>query len=495
MGLIQRQGLKYSIVNWIGVFIGALSTLFVFPNALEEYGLMRFILDTSALLFPLLTFGINSITIRFFPYFEDKTAEHNGFLGFLLIWGGISLCIVLCVGLCFKDPIFAYYSVKSPLFKSYMWLIIPAMLFITMNNILYQYSVNFKRIVIPSLLLDVSQKIILPLLVIAYLYKWINLDWMLAFLIIYLGAVTIGFVWYIIHIKSWFTRINLQVFTPELRSKIKDYALFGLVGGLGALVISKLDTWLVSTFLSLRINGIYSISTFVANVMEVPARAVLGISIPLISKYWKDQNMLEIKNLYQKASLNLLILGLLLFGVFWVSVDVFFIIIANSQEMITGKYVILLLGIGRLIDMATGLNNYILNFSPYFKYSYIQIVIPALLSAILGVWLTPIFGMVGAATATLSAVFCYNAISVILNWHFFKMQPFDKNTGRVIIIAFIAFGIAFLIPFSLFHWLFAAIIRSGTFAILFLALIWKSKVSPDLNSTIDKFISTTLIKK
>jgi predicted membrane protein len=75
------------------------------------------------------------------------------------------------------------------------------------------------------------------------------------------------------------------------------------------------------------------------------------------------------------------------------------------------------------------------------------------------------------------------------------MQPFDKNTGRVIIIAFIAFGIAFLIPFSLFHWLFAAIIRSGTFAILFLALIWKSKVSPDLNSTIDKFISTTLIKK
>ena len=42
MGVIQRQGTKNSIIGMVGVSIGALATLFIYPHALEAYGLVRF---------------------------------------------------------------------------------------------------------------------------------------------------------------------------------------------------------------------------------------------------------------------------------------------------------------------------------------------------------------------------------------------------------------------------------------------------------------------
>lgn len=488
MGLIQRQGLKYSIVNWVGVLIGALSTLFLFPNTLEEYGLIRFVLDTSMLLFPLISLGSNSIIVRFFPYFEDKDKEHNGFLGLLFIWGGIGFGVVTVLFFLFQHQISAFYELKNPLLRQYLWIILPVAFFTTINTILFQYANNFKRIVIPSLLFDVSQKFILPVLIIAYL----RLDWsistLLFALVIYLSAVTVGFGAYLSHLKALYLKPNFSILSPELRQQIKDYALFGIVGGLGSIIILKLDSWLVGTYINLKSNGIYSISAFIANVMEIPSRAVISIGITLIARYWKEENLVEIEVLYKKASLNLLIMGLLIFGAFWISVDSFYGIIANSKEMGNGKYVILVLGLGRLIDMATGLNNYILNYSKYFKYSYLQILLPAGISLATGFWLTPLYGMTGAAISTLIAVTSYNGISLFINWHFFRIQPFSIYALKAIGLGLTAFLIVNFIPDIHTLPFLTLVIRSGSFCAFFVLLLYKFHISTDLNTAIDKLI-------
>ena len=42
MGIVQRQGIRIAIVSYLGVLIGALNTLFVFPQVLgpEKQGLL-----------------------------------------------------------------------------------------------------------------------------------------------------------------------------------------------------------------------------------------------------------------------------------------------------------------------------------------------------------------------------------------------------------------------------------------------------------------------
>ncbi len=486
MGIFQRQGLKYSIVNWLGILVSGLSTIFIFPLALEAYGLVRFLLDTSLLLFPVVSLGASYLILRYFPYFEHKPSLHHGFLGLMLLMGFTGCLLLTVVAIAFKDPIYARYATKNPLFTVYLWLVIPILFLNTANTIFFRYSINFKRIVIPSILLDVMPKVVAPVMIWAYIQQWLDMDGVLVCLIAYLLLSSIGFIAYIIHLKAWRIRFDLSFMPAQLKKEMWQYARYGIISGSAVILISKLDTWLVGSLLDLKKGGIYALSSFIANMIEVPSKALVGIGAPLISKYWMDGNSKEMEDLYRKVSINLLIMGLLLLGAFWVSVDAFFSIVANSEEMRRGKYVILILGLARLVDMATGLNNHLLLYSPKFRYSYIQIIIPAITSICLGYYWTLNYGMIGTAWATFISVVLYNAISLFINWYFFKLQPFQSNSVAALSIALVAYAIVWLLP-DLPNPIFSGVMRSSVFLVLSIVLIYYFKLSPDFNTMLTKF--------
>ena len=85
MGVVQRQGFKYSIINFIGVGIGILSTLFIYPNALEIIGLFRSLFDASVLATIIVLLGSPTSAVRFFPKYRDDETSHKGLLSWLLI--------------------------------------------------------------------------------------------------------------------------------------------------------------------------------------------------------------------------------------------------------------------------------------------------------------------------------------------------------------------------------------------------------------------------
>jgi len=66
MGVIQRQGLKSSIVSYIGVAIGAISTIYVYPYALEILGLFRAMFDGAVLIGIIVLMGSSIAAVRFF---------------------------------------------------------------------------------------------------------------------------------------------------------------------------------------------------------------------------------------------------------------------------------------------------------------------------------------------------------------------------------------------------------------------------------------------
>jgi hypothetical protein len=96
-------------------------------------------------------------------------------------------------------------------------------------------------------------------------------------------------------------------------------------------------------------------------------------------------------------------------------------------------------------------------------------------------------GLTGAAISTCSAVILYNLFSVALNWYFFKMQPFSWNALKVLGLAAICFLLVSWIPAPDNPW-FAIVLKSGTFASLFSAAAFFTKISPDLNGMLLKFL-------
>ena len=87
MGTIKRQSIFSTIYVYIGIFIGYINVTLLYPTILgsEGFGFTRFLISTGAILGVFAQMGLSGITIRFFPFFQDKDNQHNGFLSFALL--------------------------------------------------------------------------------------------------------------------------------------------------------------------------------------------------------------------------------------------------------------------------------------------------------------------------------------------------------------------------------------------------------------------------
>ncbi len=484
MGVIRRQSLKHSAVNLVGLCIGAVSTLFIYPHSLETNGLVVVLLQVGMISLPLLTLGGNTVALRFFPRFQDKKTGHNGFLPLLL-----TMCLLGCLltGLlawAFWEPFSAFMVKRSKgdpaILLRYLWMAAPLACFYSVGVILSIYSYNFKRIVVPSLLIDFSQKIVQPSLVIAVWQQWIPLGAAVWGLIIHAFLVMIGMAAYLRWLGEWHWRPYWKFLTPELRKELFRFVGFGALGGFALQTASKIDIFMVGSLSTLESATVYSIAAYIAAAIDIPTKSLYAASASSVAKYIVDDNRTEMESLYKKVSINLLVVGLLVFGAVWLSIDSLFKIIPNGTVVATGKYVLLFIGISRIIEMSTGLNNYMVYYSRYYIWSLVSLGIVAVINIACNIWLIPLVGITGAAISTLISVTCYNSVNILLVRLKFGVMPFSGNTWRALLLAVAVYFVVQFMPLTNISLLDIAI-RSGLYMLGFGILVLRMRISPDIN--------------
>lgn len=481
MGVIRRQSLKHSAVNLMGLGVGAISTFFIYPHALEAYGLAQVLLSIGLLGLPILTLGANTVAIRFFPRFEDKASGHHGFLPLLLALVGLGSGASLVLGLFFWTPFSQMLEHRSPLLHDYLWMGIPIAFCFVTSSVLAVYSANFKRIVVPSLLLDFSQKLALPILIFAVWQEWLSLQMALYGLMAHAVLVTTGMILYLRHLGQWHWKPDKAFLTPELRKEIMQFILFGAFGGFALLVAAKSDIFMVGSLSAVKAAGIYSIASYLATVIEIPTKSLYSASASSVAKYLAEDNRPELEKLYKSVSINLLVAGLLLFGALWVSVDALFQLLPNGAELAQGKWVLLFIGLSRIVEMGTGLNNYLVYYSQYYRYSLLSLGALAVTNILLNFWLIPLMGITGAALATLLSISGYNAISLGLVWLKFRLFPFTRHTLQALGLAAGAYLLVWSVPVFGIPFV-DLVLHSGVYVLLFGFSVLYFRVSGDLNA-------------
>ena len=247
MGVVQRQGFKYSIINFIGVGIGILSTLFIYPNALEIVGLFRSLFDASVLATIIVLLGSPTAAVRFFPKYRDDASSHQGFLSWLLIIyaGGFILFMLFFPFISEFVREFIFHD-RNKMFEDFIIYIVPLTFCIGLINLLARYISNFRRIVIPSIFENLTIKITLPLIILMYLYNWITVEGVVICIVVSYIIATIGTTAYLYKIGHY--RLTKPSILND-QAALKEYSRFSwysMLTGVGSQVAFRIDGLMVA---------------------------------------------------------------------------------------------------------------------------------------------------------------------------------------------------------------------------------------------------------
>ncbi|MDA8692993.1 polysaccharide biosynthesis C-terminal domain-containing protein [Saprospiraceae bacterium] len=493
MGIIKRQSIKSSIVNFFGAAIGALATLFVYPLDLEIYGFAQFLYSTATLLIPLGTLGVLSIIVRYYPKFNTKDSNnYNGFLSLVLMALSTAFSIFLIFWFLFNDLFLSLFDkIKmdaSKLADNQIYILVLLAFLILLNFVTYQ-SANKLRIVVPNIIQTLGFKIFLPLWVLAFVYLGISETQFAYGVVAFFGVASLLILVYLKLIDA-IKFGKIQKPTKDFSYKeMAKYSMFGSFNQLSNGIALRIDSFMVTMFIGFGANGIYNIALFIANVLEIPTKSIYQISGPIISKAWEENDTEEISVIYKKASANLFLFGSFVFLGIWYLLDDLIKLSSNPDGFTNVKMIFLLLGIGKLTDMVTSVNSQILIFSKLYKYNLLFLIVLAVSNLILNYIFIPKYGIIGAALATTISLILYNVIKVIFIFKAFKMHPFSFSGLKVLFILIPMTFVTYLLPIELRPII--SILVKGTFVtLIFLPIAYFWNISEDANelvrSTINK---------
>ncbi|MBK6903444.1 MAG: polysaccharide biosynthesis C-terminal domain-containing protein [Saprospirales bacterium] len=412
MGIIIRQSVRQSIVQYIGIGIGLFSTLFIYPLALSETGLMRFVINTAQLVTPFCLLGTHVLAVRFFPVFKDEQTRHHGLLGLL---HGVALAGVAVFSLLYFtygnqfEGLFADQPAEYLPFLTYT---VPLVFFMVFSYLYSAYASNFHKVVYPAIFHELLPKIGLPVLVLLFFLQWIGLDGMMNGVLAVFAAVFLAQLLYLMSLREFSLRQPDKGFiTRPLRKELFQFGSVNILSNWAYMLSNRIDLFMLGLMLgpeAFKGVGIYAILYLMSEVIDTPRKAVMNISSPIIAKAWKENDLGHLKELYEKSSLNQFLAGWLLFLGIWAALDGLFVLMPNGEEIAPYAWVVFFLGISKVSEMLTGVNSLIIQHSRYFRFNFYSVLLLAIVNILNNLWLIPLYGMLGAAIATFISVVSYN---------------------------------------------------------------------------------------
>lgn len=492
MGIVIRQSIRSSIIAYLGVIIGYVNLLWLYPYYLSsgQIGLLRLIQSSAFILATFGQFGLPQVTIKYFP----ELKQQKGFLSFVLAAGTAGFMIFSIVALLFRQPLVAYFSKESALFVEYFQVTLLITLFLIQFQILESYCRSNLKIVIPTAIRDIQLRLITTLLVLLYGMEVISFDWMIQGLVFLYISLAISLGIYLISIKRFRLSFSFDFLQNGVFRKLMRYGLYSLLGAGGTQIVLQIDSVMVSAALGLEATGVYTIAFFIGVVIEMPKRSITQITAPLISQAFQKNDMAHVLTLYRQTSINQLIIGSLLLIGIWANLTNIYQFIPNNEVYIAGMNVVLFIGLGKLTDMFFGVNGEIIVMSKYYRFNVVAVSILAVLTIGLNQLLIPTYGIEGAAIASFLAMAIFNLSKFTFVLVKFGIQPFTLSSLKFGLIAGLSLLINYLLP-AIENVFVDIALRSSIITLAIMLPTYFFKISPEVNGLVDNLLKRLLPKR
>lgn len=438
MGIVVRQSLKASIVYYIGTIIGTINVIFLYNIFLnqDELGLVAgSLISIPIIIAAFAQLGIPHIIVRFFPHFEDISNGHNGFFNFVILSPIFGILLFAIGFFSLQGEIIGIYKTHSPLLPLYFWLIFPITLAFIYISVLEAYIRVHYRIVYPGIIKEIFQRLSNSVLIILYGLKFIDFQWLLVLIMVSYWVNVIFLVVYIKKLKVLFLNWSLNVFRSPVFKEMCIYGCWVILAGGSFAMIQHLEKVMLPAYAGgLTSTAIFDVNSRIALMIAVPKNMVGSISAPLLASAYKTGDFEQQQTLYQKSTINLFIVGTLIFLLIWLNINDIYNLIPNGDLYKVGIWVILFVGLSKIIDMLTGLNSELLINSKFYKWDLIFYVVLSIIIVMANLILIPTYGYNGAALASLGSLLIYNIVKFLFIWKKMGFQPFNKTTVQALIL-------------------------------------------------------------
>lgn len=486
MSTIRRQSIISSLVIYFGFAIGLLNTYFFTKEGLftaADYGLISIFMPLALLMMAFSNLAMPSYIFKFYPYYSDNLPPRkNDMLTWALLVGLVGFLLVMIAGWLFKDLVIRKYSANSPQLVVYYYWVFPMGLGLSILSIIEAYTWGLGKPVLANFAREVLWRLFTTVLIVLFITKVIkDFDLFIKLYAFGYPFVVLFLLSYLFYRKKIHFTFTVSKVTRRYFKKIVTLCAFVYSGVLIFTLSRAFDTIVIASVLPNGIDkaGIFGIATLMTSVIQAPQRSLIAVSIPHLSKAWKDKNRDLLQKIYQRSSINLLIF----------SCGIFLLIALNYKEAILtfglkdiyllGFPAFIFLGLSMVIDLGTGVNAQIIATSTAWRFELISGVILLLLMLPLTYFMAKEYDMVGPAIANLISISVYNIIRITFLWKKYRLFPFTRQSIFVVLGAFACFVICYFL-FLKVHGLPGLILRSLLFVILYGAVIVRFNLTPDI---------------
>lgn len=493
---IINQSLKTSLVNYIGIALGAFFTLYISPKYLtiEYNGLYRLLVEYAAVAGAYFHFGMPTIINKYFHrIFDNSGRSTKGFDFIVVLVPIIAITILSLLLTIFRGSVTSFLTNDNDLdlvFR-YILYIIPLIITSAYSILIEAYTAMLGNIVKVNFYRNVLVKIFNIASILVYA---LTLNFTYTMLLIACGSmlsVVLSFM-NLGKLKEWNFDFRPSLEFLQVRGLKRDffkYALYLIGGNLTLFLVTKIDIFFVGKLGNLSEVAYYTTAMFFIAFINVPYMAILNISFPQISKAFIDNDTRLIKNTLTNNALFAFSISLFIALMIWINIDAVYQIMPNGELYSAGKYVFLILAIGKLADNSIGSLGQLLTISKWYMYTLYFSILISVISITLGYSLTMEMGIYGTA---LAVAIC-NWASVIyqlsmVGWKF-KITPYNRNFAYVLLlippILLLSFGIDAIIDNI---WLNLSV-KSFLATTIFFGGVYKLNLSPEIKQIIASLVN------
>lgn len=482
MGIVTSQSFKNTIWTYVGFFIGAINTLYLFSYFISDvyYGLVTFILSTSFIMSPLMAFGAHNTLVKFYSTFKTKNSLHS-FLTLMLLLPLAMIIIVGLIGIVSYESIAGLISDENPIVKGYLWHIFIIATAMAYFELFFAWSKVQMKTVFGNFMKEVFHRVGVMLLLFAVYFEWITIEQ-------FINGIVGVYILKMLVMKLYAFSLKIPVLKFQRIQNVTDilkYAALIIIAGSVATLILDIDKFMLGQYIPIEEVAYYGVAIYIATVIAVPSRSMQQILQPLTAKFLNDKNFDALDDLYKRSTLTLYVIGGLIFLLILLNINQLYETIPETFR--GGLVVVFLISMAKLYDNLMGCNNVILFNSDYYRMVLVFGVILTVLVVVLNMIFIPMFGINGSALATFIAISVYNTIKIYFVKQKYQMSPFTRETAKVSVLIFLVFVLFYFWEFP-FHPLINIAIKSVMIVGLYVFVILKLAISEDISGMIKKYL-------